>query len=155
MKIHEIIHEIIHEDNSFDDENPDRNFPNPLPIVDASEEFDILDDIEQTFIDEYKRENGENDIGLGEIGKIVVAGREKYGDIEQVPIDQIGAIEPYLYADHLKSLVGGGNVKASSKYPFLLKYNGRYIAADGTHRIVAAMQRGEGTIQALVIDLNK
>ncbi len=150
------IHEILHENDSLEDENPDRNFSNPLPVVDASEEFDIFDDVEQYFIDEYKQENDLDDnAGLANIGNILVTAREKYGDIEQVPIDKIVTIEPYLYSQHLKSLVNNTNVKTSSKYPFLLKYNGRYVAADGNHRIVAAMQRGEDTIQALVIDLNK
>jgi len=151
MKIHEILHE-----DSWDEEDPSRLFANPLPIIDATYEFDVFDELDSMFINEYKRAHNLSDkVGLSNIGKILIAGRLRWGNIEEIPIEQISAIEPYLYPEHLKSLVAGEDVKVSSKQPLILKYDDRYIAADGNHRIVAAMQRGEKTIQALVLDLNK
>jgi len=150
MKLHELT------EDEWDDAESRRTTPNPLPVADSktlNHVFDLAEVLDDKILADAKR-RGIKPNGLQEIGALLKQGRLAAGDMESVPVTKIVASEDMLDGRHLDALVNYKATTGSSGDVTLLKYQDKYYAQDGNHRIAAAAARGDEQINALVLDMD-
>jgi hypothetical protein len=81
--------------------------------------------------------------------------RNQYGNVEDVPINNVVGTEPTLEKGHLDAVTGGKALHASSKLPILYKVGNQYVVGDGNHRVTADYLNNKTTTRALVLDFDK
>jgi len=154
MKVKELLEFI-------DDEESPRNYPNPLPSIEAGDpEFEKFDDAaseaERMMVYKYRSENGiGGNITGEEYGNILKQSRQKYGKITNIPIKKLIATEPFLDKNHLDKIMKGEATTPSDKLPNVYKVGNAYYIGDGNHRVVAAALQGNQTVKVLLLDVDK
>jgi len=150
MKLHELT------EDTWEDAESRRTTPNPLPVADSetlNHVFDLAEELDDKILADAKT-RGIKPNGLREIGALLKQGRMAAGNMETVPIAKIVASEDMLDGKHLDALTNHKATTGSSGEVTLLKYQGKYYAQDGNHRIAAAAARGDNQINALVLDMD-
>lgn len=143
-----------------DEENP-REYPNPLPSIEAgSPEFGKFDDaaseVENLMVYLYKKENNiEGMLQGSQYGKILMQSRQKYGDVTNIPIDKLIATEPLLDKKHLDKVMQGKSTKPADDLATVYKVGDKYYIGDGNHRVAAAALQGNQTVKVLLLDIDK
>lgn len=153
MKVKELL--------EFSGEEDPRNYPNPLPSINAGDpEFEKFDDaageVERMMVYQYQKENGiEGHLSGREYGNILKQSRQRYGQVTDVPIKKLIATEPFLDKKHLDKIVKGEPTDPSDKLPNIYKIGNTYYIGDGNHRVVAASLQGNQTVRTLLLDVDK
>lgn len=153
MKVKELL--------EFNDEENPRDYPNPLPSIEAgSPEFGKFDDaaseVENLIVYLYKKENNIEGMLQGkEYGNVLTQGRKKYGEVVDFPIDKLTAAEPTLDKKHLDMIMQGKSTKAEDDLPTVYKVGNKNYVGDGNHRVAAASLQGNQTVKVLFLDVDK
>lgn len=74
---------------------------------------------------------------------------------EDVPIDEIGTTQTYIYLEGLEQYKDVPLESLDANGITAYKYNGTYYIIDGNHRAVAALWRGKPTLHMTVTDVFK
>jgi len=147
MKISELL--------EFESDEDDRKYPNPIPLKydRANEIYDFGDDVIGKMVAVYNKEHGITGFSAGNWIKAVSSQKQKYGKTQEVPVNNLISAESHLYEPHLNKLTNGENVESTGKLPIIYKVENEYLVADGNHRVVADIMKGNKTTKALVLDL--
>jgi hypothetical protein len=70
--------------------------------------------------------------------------------VERVLVSQLYATQPYLDPARVQRYRHNGKVRSDGALPCVVHHDGRYYFADGHHRAVAAILRGDRHIRAHV-----
>ena len=138
---------------------PKPDYPNPLRSIGMNDPLfqkwaDLMDEVEGELLDRYKKENNIIQSLVGkEYGDAIKKLRYRYGQVITVPISNLTSIEPFLYKDHLDTLLRGGERKPD--LPLVYKMGSNYLIGDGNHRVVADYLGGKKSTKVVLMDLDK
>ncbi len=141
-----------------DDEEPGRDYPNPIPAIDGNSPdfnkfFNAAEEADNLIVYAYKKQNNiEGNLSGSEYGNILKQSRQAFGNVVNIPIDRLIATETKLNKSHLDKIVQG---EPSEKLPDVYKINSKYYLSDGNHRAAAAALQGKQSIKVLLLDIAK
>lgn len=81
-------------------------------------------------------------------GHLIVRGEKVTPRVEDVPLDALTVIQPFVERDRLL-----GIDPAKVGKPLVVRQGGRQYVYDGTHRATIARLAGRATVRAFVVDL--
>lgn len=148
MKVKDIIEEM-------DDGDDERQYPNPIhyDYEKATEIYDLADDVVSELVSLYNKEHGITEFVPALYRKAAALQKEKYGKVIDVPVDNLISMESHVYEPHMKKLSKSVPDQSIGKLPHIFKVENVLLVADGNHRIVAEIEKGNKTVKAVVLDI--